>query len=75
MLEQYQIEQQISQKAGRSTYIAKDTKTNNRVVIKILEFNDLFNWDDLKLFEREAQTLQNIWISLKSRKKTVRVLP
>ena len=60
MLEQYQIEQQISHKAGRSTYIARDSKTNEQVVIKILEFNDLFDWDDLKLFEREAKTLQNL---------------
>ena len=59
MLEQYQIEQQISHKAGRSTYIARDSKTNEQVVIKILEFNDLFGWNDLELFEREAKTLQN----------------
>ena len=60
MLEQYQIEQQISHKAGRRSYLAQDTKTSNQVVIKILEFNDLFNWDDLKLFEREAKTLKNL---------------
>lgn len=60
MLERYEIKQQISHKAGRSTYLAEDSETNKQVVIKILGFNDLFDWDDLKLFEREAKTLKNL---------------
>lgn len=60
MLERYQIKQKISQKAGRSTYVADDSETNKQIVIKILEFNDLFSWDDFKLFEREAKILQNL---------------
>ena len=60
MLERYEIKQQISHKAGRSTYLAEDLETNKQVVVKILEFNDLFDWDDLKLFEREAKTLKNL---------------
>ena len=60
MLRRYQIKQQISQKAGRSTYLAVDSQTKEKVIIKILEFNQLFSWDDLKLFEREAKTLQNL---------------
>ena len=60
MLERYEIKQQISYKAGRSTYLAEDSETNKQVIIKILEFNALFEWDDLKLFEREAKTLKNL---------------
>ncbi|MEM8723015.1 MAG: serine/threonine-protein kinase [Cyanobacteria bacterium P01_G01_bin.39] len=60
MLERYQIKRKISHKAGRSTYVAHDSETGEQVVIKILEFNDLFSWDDFKLFEREAQILQNL---------------
>ena len=45
---------------GDKTTLAEDFETNEQVVIKILEFNDLFCWQDLKLFEREAKTLQNL---------------
>ncbi|MEL6929638.1 MAG: protein kinase [Cyanobacteria bacterium J06600_6] len=60
MLGQYQITQQISSKAGRSTYLAEDFQTKQQVILKFLEFNELFAWEDLKLFEREAKTLKNL---------------
>jgi len=60
MFKRYKIKQQISYKAGRSTYLADDYETNKQVVIKILEFNDLFDWDTFKLFEREAKTLKSL---------------
>ncbi|MEO0926714.1 MAG: serine/threonine-protein kinase [Cyanobacteria bacterium J06643_13] len=60
MFKRYKIKQQISHKAGRSTYLADDYETNKQVVIKILEFNDLFDWDTFKLFEREAKTLKSL---------------
>ncbi|MEO0848925.1 MAG: protein kinase, partial [Cyanobacteria bacterium J06648_1] len=60
MFKRYKIKQQISHKAGRSTYLADDYETNQQVVIKILEFNDLFDWDTYKLFEREAKTLKSL---------------
>ncbi|MEL7009457.1 MAG: serine/threonine-protein kinase [Cyanobacteria bacterium J06588_4] len=60
MFKRYKIKQQISHKAGRSTYLADDYETNQQVVIKILEFNDLFDWDTYKLFEREAKTLRSL---------------
>lgn len=56
----YQLKKQISHKAGRSTYLALDIPQNDLVIIKVLQFNDLFQWDDYKLFEREAKTLKNI---------------
>ncbi len=56
----YKIERQLSHKSGRTTFIALDTINNRPVVIKILRFDDDFGWDDLKLFEREASTLQNL---------------
>ena len=54
----YQIREQLSQKAGRRTFLALDLHSQNLVIIKILRFDVDFQWDDLKLFEREAQTLQ-----------------
>lgn len=54
----YKIIQQLGKKAGRRTLLACDLQTQQLVVIKVLIFGNDFEWDDLKLFEREAQTLQ-----------------
>ncbi|NDJ15980.1 serine/threonine protein kinase [Myxacorys almedinensis] len=56
----YQVEQQLGKKAGRQTVLARDLKTQELVVIKLLTFGVDFEWDDLKLFEREAETLRSL---------------
>jgi hypothetical protein len=56
----YEIQRQFSRKAGRRTFLAQDMETLLLVIIKILRFDAEFQWDDLKLFEREAQTLQQL---------------
>ncbi|WP_392535870.1 serine/threonine protein kinase [Nostoc sp. C117] len=56
----YQVQQLLGKKAGRRTLLARDLKTQELVVIKLLSFNSDFEWDDLKLFEREAQTLKSL---------------
>lgn len=56
----YQIEQQLAKKAGRRTLLARDIKSQELVIIKLLAFGKDFSWEDLKLFEREAQTLQTL---------------
>jgi serine/threonine protein kinase len=58
--DRYKIQQQLSKKAGRQTFLAKDQQTQALVVIKVLTFDREFEWDDLKLFEREAQTLRHL---------------
>lgn len=60
LVDRYRIRKKLSQKAGRQTFLADDLQSYNLVVIKILQFNLDFYWDDLKLFERETQTLQNL---------------
>lgn len=60
LADRYQIEELLSQKAGRRTFLAKDLQSQVPVVIKLLRFGDGFEWDDLKLFEREAATLKNL---------------
>lgn len=50
----------LGRKAGRQTWLATDRVTGTPVVIKRLAFGRDFLWDDLKLFEREAQTLKSI---------------
>ncbi|MEM7726013.1 MAG: serine/threonine-protein kinase [Cyanobacteria bacterium P01_A01_bin.45] len=58
--ERYKIQEQLGKNPGRRTLLAKDLKTQDLVVVKILNFSDDFEWQDLKLFEREAQILQQL---------------
>lgn len=56
----YQVEQQLGKKAGRRTLLARDLVTDELVVVKLLSLGSDFVWDDLKLFEREADTLKSL---------------
>ncbi len=56
----YSCQSQLGKKPGRYTYLALDEETQNLVVIKLLKLDSDFEWDSLKLFEREAQILQNL---------------
>jgi serine/threonine protein kinase len=56
--DRYQVQQLLGKKAGRRTLLARDLNTQELVVIKLLSFGSDFEWDSLKLFEREAETLK-----------------
>jgi serine/threonine protein kinase len=56
----YEIQQQLGKKAGRQTLLARNLETQDLVVVKLLTFDRNFIWDDLKLFERESETLQSL---------------
>src|SRR5919199_2963081 len=60
--ERYQLKQQLGNNAGRQTWLAVDlaTQTKERVIVKLLPFSPQIHWDDLKLFEREAQVLKHL---------------
>jgi len=58
--ERYAIQKQLGKNGGRQTLLARDLQTQELVAIKLLTFDADFNWDDLKLFEREAETLQSL---------------
>ncbi|MEA5578277.1 serine/threonine-protein kinase [Anabaena sp. UHCC 0451] len=60
LLERYEVQQQLGKKAGRRTLLTRDLQTQELVVVKLLTFDDEFQWEDLKLFEREAETLKSI---------------
>ncbi|MDJ0616052.1 MAG: serine/threonine-protein kinase [Calothrix sp. MO_192.B10] len=60
LAERYQIQQQLGKKAGRRTLLARDTLTQEMVIVKVLSFGSDFEWNDLKLFEREAQILKSL---------------
>ena len=56
----YEVGQQLAKKPGRRTILARDRSSGELVVVKILSFGGDFEWDALKLFEREAQTLKSL---------------
>src|ERR671932_2858637 len=58
----YQLQQQLGQNAGRQTWLAVnlDESPTQSVIVKLLAFNPQMHWDDLKLFEREAQVLKHL---------------
>ncbi len=60
LTERYQIVQDLGRKTGRKTVLARDLKTQELVVIKLLSFGIDFEWQALKLFEREAETLKSL---------------
>lgn len=60
--ERYQLKQKLGQNAGRQTWLAEDLQVAppEPVIIKLLTFGGDVQWDDLKLFEREAQVLKQL---------------
>ncbi|MFN6463660.1 MAG: serine/threonine protein kinase [Nostoc sp. DedVER02] len=60
LAERYEVQQLLGKKAGRRTLVARDLNTQELVVIKLLSFGGDFEWDSLKLFEREAETLKSL---------------
>ena len=60
--ERYQLKQQLGQNAGRQTWLAEDLaqQSTELVIVKLLAFGDQVQWDNLKLFEREANVLKQL---------------
>ena len=60
LLDRYQIVSLLGRQTGRRTFLAQDLQTEQSVVLKLLLFGPDFTWDDLKLFEREAEVLKSL---------------
>ena len=59
--DRYQLQQKLGHNAGRQTWLAADLQAQAEpVIVKFLAFGDQVQWDDLKLFEREAQILRQL---------------
>ncbi|OLP16799.1 serine/threonine protein kinase [Leptolyngbya sp. 'hensonii'] len=60
--DRYRLCHKLGQNAGRQTWLAEDlqAKPTESVIIKLLTFGGDVQWEDLKLFEREAQVLQQL---------------
>lgn len=59
--ERYQLQRQLGRTAaGRQTWLSTDLQTQEQVTVKLLAFSPQMEWEELKLFEREAQVLQSL---------------
>jgi serine/threonine protein kinase len=59
--DRYELTKMVGQNPSRQTWLAEDMYACDiPVVIKLLVCGDRVQWSDLKLFEREAQTLQQL---------------
>jgi serine/threonine protein kinase len=57
----YQLQEQLGRTAvGHQTWLAMDLKSNEQVILKLLAFSPQMQWEELKLFEREAQVLESL---------------
>jgi serine/threonine protein kinase len=56
----YQLRETLGQNASCQTWLAQDVRIQERVVLKLLTFSDRVQWDNLRLFEREAQVLKHL---------------
>jgi serine/threonine protein kinase len=58
----YQLSQQLGNNASRQTWLAVDlaTQAREKVIVKRLPFSPQLHWDNIKLFEREAQVLKHL---------------
>ncbi|AOY80169.1 serine/threonine-protein kinase [Moorena producens JHB] len=56
----YYLQQQLNDNPVRQTWLALDSESDTQVVVKLLALGGPVQWDDLKLFEREAQILKQL---------------
>ncbi|MBD2096644.1 serine/threonine protein kinase [Trichocoleus sp. FACHB-591] len=60
LCDRYRIQSLLGHQTNRRTFLAKDLQTWLPVVVKVLLFGPNFTWQDLKLFEREAEVLKSL---------------
>ena len=60
--ERYQLKRKLGHNPQRQTWLAEDIGVSpaETVIVKLLAFGGDVQWDDLKLFEREAQILKQL---------------
>jgi serine/threonine protein kinase len=58
--DRYRVERELGKHAGRWTLLAEDVHAKEQVVIKLLCADEDLRSDDLKLFDREVETLKSL---------------
>ncbi|MBE9053603.1 serine/threonine protein kinase [Nostocales cyanobacterium LEGE 11386] len=56
----YQLQKKIGQNSSRQTWLAISLVSSKQVILKLLTLNPQIEWQEHKLFEREAQILKNL---------------
>jgi serine/threonine protein kinase len=56
----YRLQQKLSNNLIRQTWLAENIVSQEKVIVKLLPFSPQTQWQDIKLFEREAQVLQHL---------------
>lgn len=56
----YQLHRQLGHNAGRQTWLAEDLLSQNPGIVKLPASSPQMQWEELKLFEREAQVLKQL---------------
>ena len=61
LVEKYQLKQRLGHTAtGHQTWLAIDKLSQENITLKLLAFSPQMQWEELKLFEREAKVLQSL---------------
>ncbi|MDJ0843213.1 serine/threonine protein kinase [Crocosphaera sp.] len=61
LVDKYELKKRLGQTAiGHQTWLAIDILTQEKITLKLLAFSPQMQWEELKLFEREAQVLQSL---------------
>ena len=58
--DKYKVDSLIGEGGLSKTYLAEDQETGKDVVLKTLSFDDIKDWKELELFEREIDILKNL---------------
>lgn len=58
--DRYEVEQQFGKKLGRWTLLARDLRTEDPVILKLLFMDEDTTPDELRLFQREIEALQTL---------------
>lgn len=60
LVDRYQLQTQLSERPSRQTWLAMDLSANQNVILKLLPLNPQTQWEEIKLFDQEAQILKNL---------------
>lgn len=58
--DRYYIQRRLGSKVGRRTFLAFDHQTQQPVIVKVLSFSQDWDWEEFRLFQREAELLQTL---------------
>ena len=58
--DRYRLEGRLGDNESRQTWLAADGDSGALVVLKLLTLNGMTQWNDIKLLEREAETLRSL---------------